>query len=252
MWHCLFPDCLLLYIPPPFPFPFLFVSLTSCSLTKNRKVSAFSLEAVSASASHHLSVYLRLSCVEMFWQIIPISVNKVPMTERNAATRKETVWFMNIYSLWGPFLPELFPSFFLSSLLLSCFLLRAWHEISLLKDFKRHKMSHLSKCENCSCSKRSSDPHYLSTLTLIKDNLGSLENPAPSWLASFWNRWVVVDLRLCKGRAEAMVQPDHVAAGQAGVHKDEGTWPRSNVIVCRAATGIPASFAFTSQLITWT
>lgn len=250
MWHCLFPDCLLLYIPPPPPlslsFSFCFLNLL---LTKNRKVSAFSLEAVSASASHHLSVYLRLSCVEMFWQIIPISMNKVPMTERNAATRKETVWFMNIESLWGPFLPELFPSFFLSSLLLSCFLLRAWHEISLLKNFKRYKMSHLSKCENCSSSKRSSDPQYLSTLTLIKDNLGSLENPAPSWLAS-WNRWVVVDLRLCKGCTEAMAQPNHVAAGQAGVHKDEGTWPRSNVIVCRAATGMLASFAFTSQLIT--
>lgn len=91
MWHCLFPDCLLLYIPPPplsLSFSFCFLNLL---LTKNRKVSAFSLEAVSASASHHLSVYLRLSCVEMFWQIIPISMNKVPMTERNAATRKETV-----------------------------------------------------------------------------------------------------------------------------------------------------------------
>lgn len=79
------------FTPPPLlslSFSFCFLNLL---LTKNRKVSAFSLEAVSASASHHLSVYLRLSCVEMFWQIIPISMNKVPMTERNAATRKETV-----------------------------------------------------------------------------------------------------------------------------------------------------------------
>lgn len=229
MWHCLFPDCLLLYIFFSLSLSFCFFNLL---LTKNRKVSAFCLEAVSASASHHLSVYLRLLCVKMFWQIIPISVNKVPMTERNAATRKETVWFMNIYSLWGPFLPELFPSFLLSSLLLSCFLLRAWHEIPLLKGFKRHRMPHLSKCENCSSSKRSSDPQYFSTLTLIKDNLGSLENPAPSWLASFWNLWVVGDSRLCKGCAEAVVQPGHVASGQAGVQRDEGTWPRSNGIVC--------------------
>lgn len=68
-----------------FTFSPLSVSSSFCFLnlllTKNRKVSASSLEAVSASVSHHLSVYLRLLCVKMFWQIIPISVNKVSMTE---------------------------------------------------------------------------------------------------------------------------------------------------------------------------
>lgn len=113
-----------------------FVFLTSCLLrTGTFLVSAASLEAVFASVSHHLSVYLHLLCVKMFWQILPTSVNKVPMTQWNAETRKETIRFMNIYFLWGPFLPGLFPYFILSSLLLSCFLLWVWHEISLLKDF---------------------------------------------------------------------------------------------------------------------
>lgn len=161
MWHCLFPIVcsFLFFFPLPFSSSFCFLNLL---LTGNRKVTASSLEAVSASVSHHLSVYLHLLCVKMFWQIIPISVNKVPITEGNAATRKETIWFMHIYSLWGPFLPGLFPSFFLSSLLLSCFLLRAWHEISLLKDMKRYKTSHLTKHERFSSSERGRPSHPLS------------------------------------------------------------------------------------------
>lgn len=70
--------------------PFLPPLFLNLLLTKNRKVPASSLEAVSASVSHHLSVYLRLVCVKMFWRVIPISVNKVHITELKAATREES------------------------------------------------------------------------------------------------------------------------------------------------------------------
>lgn len=163
----------------------LLVFLTSCS----RRTGKFLPLAWRLCLPPSLTICLCLFCVKMFWQIVPVSVNKVPMTERKAATRKETIWFMNIDSLWGPFLPGLFPSFFLPSLLLSCFLLGAWQEISLLKDFKRHKMSHLTQCESYSSSQRASDPLSLSTPASIKDDLGPPEKPASPCQASSWLLW---------------------------------------------------------------
>lgn len=95
---------------------FLFVVvvfLTSCSQTGRPLPVA---QRLCLALPHHLSVDLRLLCVKMFWQFIPISANKVPMTEWKAETREETIWFMNICFLWGLFVPGLFPSFFPDSL----------------------------------------------------------------------------------------------------------------------------------------
>lgn len=105
------PDCLLLYVLV-FSSSFCFLNLL---LTKNRKVPGFSLEAVSASVSHHLSVYLCLLCVKMFWQIIPISVNKVPITELKGSDQRRNYLIHECWLSPGP-ISTWTISFFLSVL----------------------------------------------------------------------------------------------------------------------------------------
>lgn len=117
---------------------FPFFILTS-RLMKNRKVF-LPARRLCLPLSLTICLCISASCEEkkMFWQIIPISENKVTTTEWNTVTKKSTVWCLNIYLLWSPFLPG--HCFFLSTLTFIK-LSSSEHDMRFfsLKEFKKHK-----------------------------------------------------------------------------------------------------------------